>query len=139
MLLFFFSFSFYFYFFRVYDNASLRHVWQVGPLPLKHDGSLNPSTVYALGEAAVDFDIAPAVNVAEMQVNTMNATINKDQSVLVNCTRLNQNTNRTIIGETTKVSEVKFHLRRKLKLNNNLLPTFRLAPINYRKRLNGLL
>uniref|UniRef100_A0A1I8MYA6 Nuclear pore complex protein Nup88 n=1 Tax=Musca domestica TaxID=7370 RepID=A0A1I8MYA6_MUSDO len=92
---------------RVYDNASLRHVWQVGPLPLKHDGSLNPSTVYALGEAAVDFDIAPAVNVAEMQVNTMNATINKDQSVLVNSTRLNQNTNRTIIGETTKVSSNK--------------------------------
>ncbi|XP_061398313.1 nuclear pore complex protein Nup88-like [Musca vetustissima] len=89
---------------RVYDNASLRHVWQVGPLPLKNDNNLNPSTVYALGEAAVDFDIAPAVNVAEMQVNTTNTTINKDQSVLMNSTRLNQNTNKTIIGET-KVSK----------------------------------
>lgn len=85
---------------RVYDNAALRHVWQVGPLPLKTDGNLNPSTVFALGEAAVDFDIAPAVNVAEMQANTTNTTINKDQTVLMNSTRLNQNTNKTIISET---------------------------------------
>ncbi|XP_059222368.1 nuclear pore complex protein Nup88 isoform X2 [Stomoxys calcitrans] len=92
---------------RVYDNSSLRHVWQVGPIPLKTDGNLNPSTVYALGESAVDFDVAPAVNVAEMQMNTTNTTINKDQTVLMNSTRLNQNTNKTIIMNETKANATK--------------------------------
>ncbi|KAM7349949.1 nuclear pore complex protein Nup88 isoform 2-T2 [Cochliomyia hominivorax] len=77
---------------RVYDNASLRHVWQVGPIPLKNDGNPNSSTVYALGEAAVDFDIGPAVNVAEMQTNLNNTTISiREQKTLMNSTRLSQN------------------------------------------------
>ncbi|XP_075154824.1 nuclear pore complex protein Nup88 isoform X2 [Haematobia irritans] len=91
---------------RVYDNSSLRHVWQVGPLPLKTDGNLNPSTVYSLGEAAVDFDIAPAVNVAEMQMNTNDTTINKDQTVILNSTRINQSSNKTIANES-KINNTK--------------------------------
>lgn len=88
----------------------MRHVWQVGPIPLKTDGNTNSSTVYALGEAAVDFDIAPAVNVAEMQTNmnntlSGNATI-REQNMLMNSTRLSQVTNKTVTAanETSKVS-----------------------------------
>lgn len=82
----------------------------MGPVPLKTDGNPNSSTVYALGEAAVDFDIAPAVNVAEMQANmnntlTSNSTI-REQKSLMNSTRLSQVTlNRTAaLNDTTKVS-----------------------------------
>ena len=93
-----------FLFKRVYDNATLRHVWQVGPIPLKTDGNTNSCTVYALGEAAVDFDIAPAVNVNEMQTNlnattattTTNTTAAKEQNSLINnISRLNLSNNRT--------------------------------------------
>ncbi|TMW54168.1 hypothetical protein DOY81_000752 [Sarcophaga bullata] len=88
---------------RVYDNATLRHVWQVGPIPLKTDGNANSCTVYALGEAAVDFDIAPAVNVNEMQTNlnattatTTNTTTVKEQISLINNTsRLSLSNTRT--------------------------------------------
>lgn len=80
----------------------------MGPIPLKTDGNPNSSTVYALGEAAVDFDIAPAVNVAEMQTNlnntlSSNATL-REQKNLMNSTRLSQVTNRssvTAASETT--------------------------------------
>uniref|UniRef100_A0A1A9WCN8 Nucleoporin Nup88 n=1 Tax=Glossina brevipalpis TaxID=37001 RepID=A0A1A9WCN8_9MUSC len=47
---------------RVYDNAYLRHVWQVGPLLLRKDTNPNGSAGYGLDEIVADFDIAPAVN-----------------------------------------------------------------------------
>lgn len=94
-------------FFRVYDNSNLRHVWQVGPIPLKTEGNPNSSTVYALGEAAVDFDIAPAVNVAEMKTHLVANTSNmsaltqkREKSVLVNSTRFNQSINESINAES---------------------------------------
>ncbi|XP_037808228.1 nuclear pore complex protein Nup88 [Lucilia sericata] len=97
---------------RVYDNASLRHVWQVGPIPLKTDGNPNSSTVYALGEAAVDFDIAPAVNVAEMQTTNMNNTLSsnatlREQKSLMNSTRLSQVSNRTVTATATSNETIK--------------------------------
>lgn len=77
----------------------------MGPIPLKTTGNPNSSTLYALGEAAVDFDIAPAVNVAEMQTNNSmlanNNTSIKDQSTIMNSTRLSQSTvNKTLLNES---------------------------------------
>lgn len=50
---------------RVYDNSTLRHVWQVGPLPVVQTNNPNTSTKlpspHVLGESSVDFDIGPAI------------------------------------------------------------------------------
>ncbi|XP_004536396.1 nuclear pore complex protein Nup88 [Ceratitis capitata] len=65
---------------RVYDNSTLRHVWKVGPVPIKSDNSLNNSLTTALiiGDFAVDFDIAPAVALKEDAVLNSSTTINNN-------------------------------------------------------------
>uniref|UniRef100_A0A0A1XHN4 Nuclear pore complex protein Nup88 n=1 Tax=Zeugodacus cucurbitae TaxID=28588 RepID=A0A0A1XHN4_ZEUCU len=65
---------------RVYDNSTLRHVWKVGPVPMKSDNSLNSSTALSLGEFAVDFDIAPTLASKEDAVLNSSTTINNNNT-----------------------------------------------------------
>jgi len=45
---------------RIYDEASLKHVWRVGPVPNYAAVEKNFSYLKSFGDIAVDFDIAPA-------------------------------------------------------------------------------
>lgn len=45
---------------RIYEEANLKHVWRVGPVPNYAALEKNLSYLQCLGETAVDFDIAPA-------------------------------------------------------------------------------
>ncbi|XP_055844635.1 nuclear pore complex protein Nup88 [Episyrphus balteatus] len=65
---------------RVYDNCTLRHVWQVGPYPMVHMNNANNSTKlpspHSLGESSVDFDIGPAMT-ASSDVSFSNLNVSK--------------------------------------------------------------
>lgn len=54
---------------RVYDNDTLRQVWQVGPLPMGKNTNPDSSTLYALGESVVAFDIAPPISAGDTLLN----------------------------------------------------------------------
>ncbi|XP_036339495.1 nuclear pore complex protein Nup88 [Rhagoletis pomonella] len=88
---------------RVYDNSTLRHVWQVGPVPIKSDNSLNSSlsTALMLGEVAVDFDIAPAVAQKEDGAMNYNSTItnNSTKESLNNSRNLSKTLNESATGK----------------------------------------
>lgn len=43
----------------VYDEATLRHVWRVGPVPCALPPTKKQPLLNSLGDTAVDFDIAP--------------------------------------------------------------------------------
>ncbi|XP_049310430.1 nuclear pore complex protein Nup88 isoform X1 [Bactrocera dorsalis] len=87
---------------RVYDNSTLRHVWKVGPVPMKSDNNLNSSlpTALLLGEFAVDFDIAPAVAPKEDAVLNSSTTINNNttKDVLNHSRNLSKAFNETVAG-----------------------------------------
>lgn len=44
---------------RIYDEASLKHTWRVGPIPNSIAVEKNLSYLQSLGDTAVDFDVAP--------------------------------------------------------------------------------
>ncbi|XP_018794479.1 PREDICTED: nuclear pore complex protein Nup88 isoform X2 [Bactrocera latifrons] len=88
---------------RVYDNSTLRHVWKVGPVPIKNDNNLNSSlpTALLLGEFAVDFDIAPAVAPKEDAVLNSSTTINNNNTTkdtLNHSRNLSKAFNETVAG-----------------------------------------
>lgn len=77
---------------RVYENSTLRHVWKVGPVPMKSDNSLNSSTALSLGEFAVDFDIAPTL-------------ASKEDAVLNSSTTINNNTTKDTLNHSRNLSK----------------------------------
>ncbi|XP_053951323.1 nuclear pore complex protein Nup88 [Anastrepha ludens] len=91
---------------RVYDNSVLRHVWQVGPVPMKSDSSLNSSlpTALMLGDLSVDFDIAPAVAL-------------RDEGILNSSTMTNNNTARDSLNHSRSLSR---HLNESTTGNKNI-------------------
>lgn len=68
---------------RVYDNDSLRQVWQVGPLPMGKKSNPNSSILYVLGESVVAFDIAPAINIADASYNLNTSAMDLTRKSLV--------------------------------------------------------
>ncbi|XP_067637382.1 nuclear pore complex protein Nup88 [Eurosta solidaginis] len=92
---------------RVYDNSTLRHVWQVGPVPIKSDNSLNSSfpTPFLLGEMSVDFDIAPAVALKDEGVLDSSSTTTINNKSKKDALNNNRNTTKALNETTTKNSE----------------------------------
>lgn len=93
---------------RVYDNAYLRHVWQVGPLPLRNDANPNASSVYSLEVNVIDFDIAPPVNTETDEIGfNVTAASTSVVSMKQNTTIISKTCSSTLLNKTVQNSQHK--------------------------------
>ncbi|KAL9873203.1 nuclear pore complex protein Nup88 [Glossina fuscipes fuscipes] len=93
---------------RVYDNASLRHVWQVGPLPLRNDTNPNASIVYSLEVNVIDFDIAPPVTTETDEIGfNVTAASTSVVSTKQNTAIISKTCSSTLLNKTIQNSQHK--------------------------------